>query len=220
MADPVEAPWRPVAGFRVLRLRQPLGRRLAQLLPGLVLFGVALALGVEGMLGVNPWTVFHGGAADKLGLSIGTLVILTGLVLLALSWLLHEPIGLGTLLNVVVIGPAMDLTLWIIPDLESIGWRLAALGVAPALLGLASGLYIGAGLGPGPRDGLMTALERRGLPVWAARTAIEVSALTLGWFMGGDVGVGTLWFALTVGWWVQRFLARLRIDSDRSDKGD
>ncbi len=203
---------RRVGPFYFLTLRRPLDRRLAQLVPGLFLFGAALALTVEAALGTNPWTVFHQGAAERLGLSIGTLVILTGAALLILAIPLKEPIGLGTVLNVVLIGIAVDITLAIVPDLDQMVWRLLALGVAPVLLGLASGLYIGAGLGPGPRDGLMTALERRGMKVSTARTLIEMTALAVGWLLGGTVGFGTVYFAATVGHWVRFFLARLRID--------
>ncbi len=186
---------------------------MGQLVPGLVLFGLALALAIEANFGTNPWTVFHQGAATKLGLSIGTLVILTGVVIVVLFAPLHEPLGLGTLFNVMVIGPVVDLALAIIPDLESLAPRLLAIGVAPVLLGLASGLYIGAGLGPGPRDGLMTALERRGVKVSIARTLIEVSALSAGWLLGGQVGLGTLYMGLTVGFWVQTFREPFRLDT-------
>ena len=124
---------------------------------------------------------------------------------------IREPMGLGTLLNVTLVGLFTDLTILVVPDLESLAVRIVALGVAPVLIGLASGLYIGAGLGPGPRDGVMTALERRGLPIWAARTGLEFTVLSVGWVLGGDVGLGTVWMAGSVGMWVQFFLRRLRI---------
>ena len=187
-------------------------RDRGQLAPGLVLFGVALALSIRGNFGTNPWTVFHEGASERLGISIGTMVIVTGLVLLLLFIPLREAMGLGTALNVAVIGFVIDATLAVVPELDSMVARLASLGVAPVMIGLASGLYIGAGLGPGPRDGLMTALERRGLPLGIARTVIELSALLTGWLLGGTVGLGTIYMALTVGFWVKVFLPRLRID--------
>jgi len=134
-------------------------------------------------------------------------------VLVALFAPLREPLGLGTLFNVALIGPALDATSALLPELTSTPSRLAAIFFAPILLGLASGLYIGAGLGPGPRDGLMTALERRGLKIWLARTMVEVTALTVGWLLGGPVGLGTIWMAGSIGWWVQVFLPRLRIKS-------
>lgn len=189
-----------------------MARRVGQLVPGMVLFGAALGLSVEANLGVNPWTVFHGGVSEQLGISIGLVVILTGLALLTLFAAVGEPLGLGTLLNVALIGVALDLTLAIVPDLTSLPVRIIALAVSPILLGLASGLYLGANLGPGPRDGLMTALTRRGLTVSKARTVIELSALAIGWLLGGNVGIGTVYFGLTVGWFVQFFLRHLRVD--------
>ena len=203
---------RKIAGFRVLALRPPPARRITQLLSGLPLFGIGLALSIEADLGTNPWTVFHTGAAPRLGISIGVMVILTGLVLLLAFIPLKEPLGLGTVLNVALIGPVIDLTLAIIPDLTSMPARVLALGISPICIGLASGLYIGSGLGPGPRDGIMTALERRGLSVSIARTIVELTALTAGFLLGGKVGIGTIYMAFTVGWWVQFFLKRLRID--------
>lgn len=201
-----------VGPIRLYEITAPRARRIRQVLLGLPLFGFALGLSVEAALGVNPWTVFHGGLAQHTPLSIGAATIVTGLVLLMSFPLYGEPMGLGTLLNVILVGLFTDLTIAITPDLEALPVRILALGIAPVLIGIASGLYIGAGLGPGPRDGVMTALERRGLPVWLARTCIEFTALLVGWLLGGDVGVGTVWMAGTVGIWVHIFLARLRLD--------
>jgi uncharacterized membrane protein YczE len=202
-----------IGPFKVLPLMDPKARRLYQLVIGLIFFGVAISLSIEADLGTNPWSVFHVGAGDLLGLSVGTMVTITALVLVLLFAPLREPLGIGTVLNIVVIGISVDMTSYILPDLNAMPVRLAALGIAPVLLGFASGLYIGAGLGPGPRDGLMTALERRGLPIWLARTTVEVTALTLGWILGGPVGLGTVWMAGTVGFWVQLFLPPLRVSS-------
>lgn len=213
MSNPALPATRSVAGYRILRLRQPLARRLIQLLPGLVAFGVALGMAIEARLGTNPWTVFHQGLAAQLGISVGVAVIVVGAVLVVSLRFLDEPFGLGTVLNVAVIGVVVDVTLWAIPEVENIAVRLLLIGLAPMVIGLASGLYIGAGLGPGPRDGLMTALSRRGLRTWQARTIVEVTALLAGWALGGDVGLGTVWMAVSVGPWVQLFLARLTIDS-------
>lgn len=204
---------RAVGPYLVYKIREPRWRRTVQVLAGLTVFGIALALSVEARLGVNPWTVFHGGVANRTPFTIGQMVIVTGLVLLLIFPLINEPVGLGTLLNVTVIGVVMDITLNLIPELTSFAGRLAAIGAAPVLIGVGSGLYIGAGLGPGPRDGLMTALERRGVPVWLARTLIEATALVCGFVLGGDVGWGTVWMAGSVGIWVDLFLRRLRIDS-------
>ncbi len=203
---------RQVGSYLVYRTRDPRLRRFVQVMAGLVAFGVALGLGVEAALGVNPWTVFHGGVAKRTPLTIGQVTILTGAVLLLIFPLIKQPVGIGTLLNVVVIGSVTDLTIWLVPDLTSLPLRLLALGVAPILIGLGSGLYIGAGLGPGPRDGLMTTLERMGLPIWLARTFVEVTALVSGFLLGGDVGWGTLWMAGSVGIWVDLFLRHFRID--------
>ncbi len=177
-----------------------------------MLFGTALALTVEAGLGTNPWTVFHQGAAQRLGLSIGTVVTVTGLILILLFRRLREPLGLGTVANAVVVGISVDGALFAIPDLDAMWLRVAALAASPALLGLASGLYIGAGLGPGPRDGLMTALERRGMSISSARTLIEITALAVGWVLGGQVGIGTVYFGVTVGWFVRLFIDRFRLD--------
>jgi len=187
-------------------------RRLGQLLPGLFLFGVAMALTIEAKLGTNPWTVFHQGVANKLPISIGTVVVVTGLVLMIFYRFIQEPVGLGTLCNALIIGPSIDLTLWAIPDVETMWVRIALLAAAPVLLGFASGLYIGAGLGPGPRDGLMTAISRRGLSISRSRMIVELVALGVGWLLGGDVGFGTAFFAITVGWFVGFFLPPLQVD--------
>lgn len=213
MSNPTQ-PTRSILGYRIYRLRDPLGRRLAQLLPGLVLFGIALAFAIEASLGTNPWTVFAQGASDRLGISVGLMVVLTGVVLVLATRLFDEAFGLGTVLNAIIIGPVVDLTLWLIPDTDVLWIRIVLIGLAPILLGLASGLYIGAGLGPGPRDSLMTALMRRGVPTWRARTIIEATALSCGWLLGGDVGWGTLWMAASVGPWVQLFLRPLTIDRE------
>ena len=187
-----------------------------RLLPGLVLFGAALALTVEARLGTNPWTVFHEGAARHLGVSIGTMVTATGLILVVGFRPLGEPLGLATVANAVGVGISVDATLWAIPDLGPLWLRVVALAVAPPLLGVASGLYLGAGLGPGPRDGLMTALGRRGMKISVARTVIEMTALAIGWLLGGTVGIGTIWFAASVGWFVRSFIHRFELPEDRA----
>lgn len=198
--------------FILLPLKEPRPRRILQLMLGLVLFGAGLALGVEAAYGVAPWTVFHQGVSIHTPLSIGTATVLFGFLIFGAFPFFREPFGLGTLLNIAIIGPIIDLTLWAIPDLSGV-WRVLALLAAPATVGLASGLYIGAGLGPGPRDGMMTAMERRGVKVWLARSIIEFTALAIGWLLGGDVGLGTVWIAGSIGWFVDLSLRWLRIDS-------
>ncbi len=185
-------------------------------MPGLVLFGCAIAFTVAAELGTNPWTVFAQGVAERTGISVGTVVAVTGAVILLGFGPLREPLGLGTVLNVIVIGPVIDVVLAVIGDDNSLPTRIVFLAVAPVLLGLASGLYLGAGIGPGPRDGLMTSLARRGVPIARARTMIELTALSVGWILGGVVGIGTLYFALTVGFWVRTFLPPLRVDKQRA----
>lgn len=205
---------RPFGPWQLYRIAEPRRRRLAQVGPGLVLFGTGMALAIEARLGVSPWTVFHQGGANRTGLSIGTITVATGVAILMLYPSLGEPIGLGTLLNAAIIGPVVDLMLWLVPDVESLPLRIAMLATAPALIGLGSGMYIGAGLGPGPRDGLMVWLERRGLRIWQARATVEFTALGTGYLLGGNVGFGTVWMALSISWFVDLFLRPpLRIDT-------
>lgn len=188
------------------------GRRLAQLLPGLMCFGIGVALMVRADLGLSPWQVFHQGVADKAGVAIGTVTILTGIVVL-LAWIpLRERFGLGTILNVAIIGNIMNLALRALPDdLGALPIRLLAMLGGIVLIGLGSGLYIGAGMGPGPRDGLMTGLARRGLNIGGVRTGLEVSVLAIGWILGGTIGLGTLAFALAIGPLIATFLPRLTV---------
>ena len=188
-----------------------LRQRLPRLLWGLVLFGLGLAMMVASNLGLAPWEVLHQGIARHIPLGIGTVGIGTGLLVL-LAWIpLRERMGIGTLLNVVVIGVVIDLTLlWLdVPAALASRWALLLGGLV--LIGVASGYYIGAGLGPGPRDGLMTGLARRGWPIGRVRTGIEVSVLVGGWALGGTVGVGTVLFSLGIGPLVQFFLPRLSL---------
>lgn len=182
-------------------------RRLLQLFVGLSLYGGSMGLMVRAALGLNPWDVFHQGLSGHVGLSIGMLVnVVGGLVLLLWIPLRQRP-GIGTVANVLVIGTVMDLALLVLPAIEGLGLQSAALMVSVAVNGLAGALYIGAGFGPGPRDGLMTGLARRtGWSIRTVRTGIEVSVLALGWLLGGTVGVGTLLYAFAIGPLVQAFL--------------
>ncbi|GGH39127.1 membrane protein YczE [Microbacterium album] len=175
-------------------------RRIVQLLIGLPLYGAGVALTVEAGLGVDPWTVLAEGLALHTGLGVGWVTNLLGALVL-LAWIpLRERPGAGTVLNILVVGTALQLTLDLLPSAESVLARIAMLGGGIALVGLASGLYIGARFGPGPRDGLMTGLNRRlGWPVWQARAAVELTVLALGWLLGGTVGWGTIAFAALIG---------------------
>ncbi|QJR04413.1 hypothetical protein HH800_20770 [Sphingobium yanoikuyae] len=176
-------------------------RRLFQLFWGLVLYGFAMALMLRANLGLDPWDVLHQGLAPKLGLSFGMTVNLVGAVVLLLWWPLRQRPGIGTVCNIVVIGTAVDISLHYLPTPDGYAMRAAWLGAGILLNGIAGGAYIGAGLGPGPRDGLMTGLCRRnGWPVKWVRTGIEIVVLATGWMLGGTVGIGTIVYAATIGW--------------------
>lgn len=183
-----------------MMLRKKMLRRLLQLYIGLVLYGVSTALFVHANLGADPWDVFHLGVAKQLGISFGTVIILTGAAVLLLWIPIRQMPGLGTVSNVIVLGLAADATLAVLPPLESMVARSALLVGAIALNAIATGMYIGAGFGPGPRDGLMTGLHARtGWSLRGIRTAIELSVLLIGWLLGGKFGVGTVIYALSIG---------------------
>jgi uncharacterized membrane protein YczE len=171
-----------------------------QLVLGLFLYGIAIALMVRAGIGVAPWDVLTQGIAHQTGLPFGLITNLTGVVVL-LFWIpLRQAPGLGTVLNVLLIGPSAQIGLTLIPQ-QTVPWIQALVFAGGlALLAIATGLYIGARLGPGPRDGLMTGLHKRtGWKIWIVRTLIEVVVLTIGWLLGGQVGIGTLAFALLIG---------------------
>ena len=175
-------------------------QRLMRLLAGLWLFGAGEALVVHGALGASPWTVLAQGVSVQTPLSIGQATILISGLVLLLWILLRQRPGLGTLLNAVVIGIAIDVTLELVPDDPGLAQRWASLLVGVALVAIGSGFYLGAALGPGPRDGLMTGVHRvTGRPVPHVRLAIEVAALAVGAALGGTVGIGTLVFAVAIG---------------------
>jgi uncharacterized membrane protein YczE len=173
--------------------------RFVQLSAGLVLFGASLALLVRSELGLDPWDVFHQGLSVATGLSIGVCTIVAGAVVLLLWFPLRQRPGIGTVANVILVGLSLDAILLLIPttDAPALRWTYLVSGIV--LNGIATGAYIGAGLGPGPRDGLMVGLARGGRSIRLVRTAIEVSVLVVGWLLGGTVGIGTVLFALTIG---------------------
>ena len=180
------------------RLR--LTRRLVQLFVGLALYGVSLAMLLRAGLGLAPWDVLHQGLAEQLGTTIGQMVIAISFVVLLLWIPLRERPGFGTIANALLVGVFVDLTLLWLGDAESMVWRVALLALGILLNGLATALYIGASLGSGPRDGLMTGLVRRtGRSVRLVRTVIEVAVLAVGWLLGGTVGVGTVLYAVAIG---------------------
>ncbi len=177
-----------------------LAARSAQLLAGLAGFAFAIALMIQGGLGLGPWDAFHVGLHRLFGISVGTASILAGVVIIGLSMMLGAKPGPATIANMVLIGIFTDAALVVLPAapgrLVGAGYHLAGI----ALIGLASGMYLGAGLGAGPRDGLMTALAARsGWSISRTRSVIELSVLAVGWMMGGTLGVGTVLFAVAVG---------------------
>lgn len=175
-------------------------RRLLQLFAGLALYGVSLALLLRAGLGLAPWDVLHQGLAERLGTTVGQMVIAASFVVLLLWIPLRERPGFGTVANAVLVGVFVDLSLLVLDDAGSWVLRVTLLLGGILLNGLATALYIGASLGSGPRDGLMTGLVRRtGRSVRVVRTAIEVTVLAAGWLLGGTVGVGTLLYALAIG---------------------
>jgi len=186
-------------------------RRLVQLYLGLTCYGVGMGLQVQSRLGLDPWDVFHQGIARRLHVSLGLVVIVVGALVL-LVWIpLRQRPGLGTISNVIVLGSVLDIALAVVPVPHWLPLRLAYLVVAIVLVGAATGLYIGADFGPGPRDGLMTGLARRtGRSIRLTRTAIELTVLLVGWLLGGTVGIGTLAFALAIGPLSQLFLRWFR----------
>ena len=173
--------------------------RLAQLFCGLVLYGVSSSLLVLAGLGLDPWDVFHQGLARHSSLAIGTWAILVGIAVLLLWIPLRQRPGIGTVSNVILVGLTMDLVLGHVHAPHAMAARIACLVCGVFLTGVATGAYIGAGLGPGPRDGLMTGLAARGHSIRVVRTGIELTVLVIGWRLGGTVGVGTLLYALAIG---------------------
>lgn len=189
-------------------------RRLTQLFLGLVLYGVSLAMMVRADLGLDPWDVFHQGVAERTGASFGTVVIAVGAAVLLLWWPLRQRPGIGTVSNVVVLGVVVDVVLAVLDTPESLAGRVGLLLAGIGLNAVATATYIGAGLGPGPRDGLMTGVVRRtGGSVRVIRTGIEVLVLIVGWLLGGTVGAGTVLYAAAIGPLVHQLLPALTVRS-------
>lgn len=187
-------------------------RRLVQLYAGLVTFAFGEALIVEARLGVIPWDVLHQGLVNHFGLSIGRWSIIVGAIVLVLWIPLRERPGLGTVSNVLVIGAALDAFLHWLPSPDALWLRIVFLVLGILINGIATAAYIGARLGPGPRDGLMTGLvARTGGSVRVIRTGIEVVVVLIGWLLGGNLGLGTVLFALTIGPVIHPFLPLLTV---------
>ncbi|MEV0049728.1 hypothetical protein AB0H34_04430 [Saccharopolyspora shandongensis] len=181
--------------------------RFGQLFGGLALYGASMGFMVRAQLGLDPWDVLHEGLSERLGWSFGAVTALTGVAVL-LAWLpLRQRPGIGTVANVVVIAFAVDITLAVTPPVDALPGQISLMVAAIVLNGIATAVYVGARLGPGPRDGLMTGLHARtGWSVRLVRTAIELSVLAVGWLLGGTVGVGTVLYALAIGPLTQFFL--------------
>jgi uncharacterized membrane protein YczE len=198
-------------------------KQLVRLILGLVLYGFTMALMVQSGLGLDPWDVFHEGLTHHVPLTFGQVVIVVGAIVLLLWIPLRQRPGIGTLLNVVIIGLAADAGIALVDAPAALWARISLLLVGVVGNGLAGALYIGAQLGPGPRDGLWVAIvDRTGVSIRAARTGIEITVLVTGFLLGGTVGLGTVLYALAIGPLVQLFLTLLAQDEGerRGDQGD
>ena len=191
-------------------------RRVTQLLVGLFLYGFAIAMMIRAALGISPWDVLSQGIVLHTGLNYAVVTNVVGALVLLLWIPIRQRPGIGTLVNVLLIGPSIEVGLWMLPETLDLVPRILLLAGGLVLLAVATGLYIGARFGPGPRDGLMTGIHRRtGWPIWVVRTSIEVTVLVIGWLLGGNVGFGTLAFALLIGPLVNITLPLLRVPEPR-----
>lgn len=193
--------------------------RVVNLLLGLLLFGMSLGVLVRAGLGLAPWDVLHQGLAQRSGLSLGTVVIVVSVLVLA-AWIpLRQRPGVGTVANALLVGLFTDLTLTLLPPAGSLGAGITLLVMGTVMNALGTALYVGAGLGPGARDGLMVGLAARGYSLRVVRTGIEVAVLAIGWLLGGTVGVGTVVFALAIGPLVHRLMPLFAVRSDHAGSG-
>jgi uncharacterized membrane protein YczE len=194
-------------------MQPPRLRRLIQLYLGLILYGVSGSMLLLAGLGVDPWDVLHQGLSRRFGLGVGTWVVIVGALVLLLWIPLRQRPGFGTVCNVILIGLVIDAMLATVPPVHGLAARLVVMVAGVVLNGIATGAYIGAGLGPGPRDGLMTGFAARGHSVRVVRTSIEVAVLITGWLLGGTVGLGTVVYALGIGPIVHVSIPRLAISA-------
>ncbi|GII93825.1 membrane protein YczE [Sinosporangium siamense] len=197
----------------------PLPGRLLRLYTGLALYGAGIGFQVESNLGNSPWDVLHEGLSLRTGWSIGMWVIVGGALVMLLWIPLRQRPGLGTISNVFCVGLFADLTLWLTPTPDDLAVRTGYLVLAILITAVATGLYIGAGFGAGPRDGLMTGLAARGLSIRLSRTLVEMTVLAAGWLLGGTAGVGTLLFAFTIGPLAQVCIRLLAVRKPQSEGG-
>ena len=183
-----------------MKKRSTLPLRFTALVGGLALYGAAIALIYRAAVGVSPWDVLAQGLSLRTGINYGLMTNLIGAVVLLLWWPLRQRPGVGTVLNVLLVGTCAQLVLNVFPPVDSLWIRVPLFVAGVLLLAIASGLYISPKLGPGPRDGLMTGLNQRfGIPIWAARNGVEILVALIGWLLGGNLGVGTVVFALVIG---------------------
>jgi uncharacterized membrane protein YczE len=187
-----ETGWQRVRGGRT--------GRMVQLLVGLFLYGIAIAMMIRAAVGISPWDVLAQGLSIKTGLGFGLVTNIVGGFVLLLWIPIRQRLGIGTVLNALLIGPSADVGLSFIAEPSALWLRILLFAGGLLLLAVATGLYLGGRFGPGPRDGLMTGISNKfGWPIWAVRTSLEVTVLAIGWLLGGNVGFGTLAFALLVG---------------------
>ncbi len=195
-------------------------RRVPQLLVGLFCYGFAIAMMIQAGIGVSPWDVLGQGVALQSGLPFGVATNIIGLLVLLLWIPIRQKPGIGTVLNVALVGPSAEVGLAILPMPTELWAQILLFTGGLTLLALATGLYIGARMGPGPRDGLMTGIHRKwGWKIWKVRTLIELTVLAIGWVLGGTVGVGTVAFALFIGPMVNAALPLLHIPDPRPRGG-
>jgi len=196
-----------------------MSRRIAQLLVGLFFYGIAIALMVRAGVGVAPWDVLTQGIAVQTGLPFGIITNIVGVLVLLLWIPIRQKPGIGTVLNVLLVGPSAEVGLALLPTPDGLVMQVLFFAAGLVLLAIATGLYIGARFGPGPRDGLMTGIHRKyGWKIWIVRTAIEVTVLSIGWLLGGNVGLGTLAFALLIGPMVNITIPRLLVPAAVTEK--
>jgi uncharacterized membrane protein YczE len=194
-------------------MRPPRLRRLAQLYAGIVLYGISASMLLLAGLGVDPWDVLHQGLSRRFGLGVGTWVVIVGAGVLLLWIPLRQRPGFGTISNAILVGLVVDAALATVPPVHGLAARLVVMTAGVVLNGVATGAYIGAGLGPGPRDGLMTGLAARGHSIRVVRTGIELAVLLTGWLLGGTVGLGTVVYALGIGPIAHLTIPRLAIEA-------
>jgi uncharacterized membrane protein YczE len=203
-----------VVGFTDVR---EWGRRLPRLVIGLLCLGSGIAATLRAELGLSPYDVLHQGVAERTGLSFGVVVVLVGVAVLLLWIPLRQPPGVGTVVNTLTVGFITNGVFELLPHTELLVWRWLLLLGGLVVTALGVGIYIGCGLGPGPRDGLMTGIAARGHPVWIVRTLLELTALACGALLGGTIGIGTAVFAFGIGPLGHLFLRRFHLGVDVAD---